>query len=714
MRAPQPLAKRAVRYALIAVCGAALLLFALMVYSYLNARTQAEQMAFARAQEEAEGAIQQIETRFGSLMEIAQSMADDLTNGQLAYQDVESRMRFEVSRRPDIDGIAVAFEPFAYDPQVRLYQVYLFQNSAGGFEFLRGATYDYTRAPDASPEVPKTAWYHNPLKNGAMWNEPFFATGAQKVLIEYGVPFYRADPQSGGRIPGGVVTIDYSLTGMASLVNVLDLGATGYGMVLSAGGIFLAHPLGELIGRATIFDLAETLNDKRLQQWGERALRGETFSEKSVDPVTGQTSWLFFMPIPKTGWRVGLVLNAAEFAPDARATIREQIGLALTGGGLAFLLAGLALRVDRGDTNRLWAWSFTFALVCVGVIVMAWTLSTTLHQIQGVGVADRASVMRYVESATRKLESDAQPPILIPTGILVQAAQFPDARSVTINGYIWQRYHKDVGESIPRGFALPQRIGEEATLEEIARRDIGEDTVIVWYMGVTLVQTYDPTRFPFDNREIAIRITPIDPGANVMLVPDLDSYALLNPALLPGVDRELTINSWRLENSAFSYRTITTNTTVGLRERNGITSAPTLYYTISARRDFLGPFIVYVVPALMVALLTFAFLAGGRKGEAYDEIVTTLTYSASLFFVLVVAHTGLRDTTAAVGLTYLEHLYVLLHVAIVGVAINTYLAVKMPTMPVISYRNNIVVKLLYWPTIAGIMLISTLYTFILT
>jgi hypothetical protein len=47
-------------------------------------------------------------------------------------------------------------------------------------------------------------------------------------------------------------------------------------------------------------------------------------------------------------------------------------------------------------------------------------------------------------------------------------------------------------------------------------------------------------------------------------------------------------------------------------------------------------------------------------GDEHD-LVSALSDAAALFFVMVVAHTALRDSIAAVKMTYLEYLYILLY-----------------------------------------------------
>lgn len=702
--------QRAVRVGLWIGCGMMLAITLFLLLSYQNRRDQLERGAFDSAQAQAESAKIEIDRIFGEIMTIAEGIAADLSQGTLAYGEIDQRLRAEMEARPDLDGLAVTFQPYVYDPDERLYQTYHYRGADASLAVLSGATYDYTIPPGSDPGAPQTAWYHHPLENGAVWNEPFLATGAGKVLIEYGLPFFRSGEQDGE--PAGVVTIDYSLQGMRDLMASLELGATGYGYIIAPSGTFLAHPVQDLVAHSSIFELAESLENDGLERDAQRALAGESFSTSDADPVTGQSSWIFYEYVPVTGWVLGLVLNKAEFLPGARATLQEQVTIALAAGAFITLFAALVLRVERGTRRSLWALSFVFALVCTGLIVLTWFAASSYGGNGGVAVTSQAAVERYLESYRERL-TVADPPIVIPTGVLVQALDFPDATSVTLNGYIWQRYPHAAPETLIRGFTLPQRIGEEATLDEVQRVAQGDEELIIWYFGVTLKQTFNPTQFPFDSRDVRVHLAPADLNHSIVLAPDLASYDLINPLLRPGVDEGVSINNWRVESSLFSYRPTSPMTSLGLISRVERSNHPELFFTISTRRNFVGPFIAYLLPGIVAAGMLFAFLLNDRQPGDKEEVVTALNYAAALFFVIAVTHTALRDSIAAVEITYMEYLFILLYLAIIGVAVNTFFVVRTPRiLQFIRFRDNFMVKLLYWPVMIGLLLVATLFTFV--
>ncbi len=695
------------------LAGLSLLLTVGLTARYLLSRQDAEREALLNARLQVEGAGTFINAEFAEVMRTAQQLADDLTSGIQPYTTIEGRLRVEMNANRDVFGLAITFAPFVYDPELRLYQMYISRDALGQYSILDGATYDYTRPQDGDPTLPNTDWYLAPIERGAMWNEPFYATGAQRVLVEYGVPFFREHPQTSEWEPAGVVTIDYSLQDTRELLARLELGATGYAFLLSGEGIFLAHPIGELVARSTLEEFATAQGDAALRDIAVNALMSEDaiFTE-TRDLLTGDDVWVFIERIPATGWALGVVIQKSEFLATPTTTLREQTAILLSGALFVTLFSAAALRVDRGEASRLWVQSILTAVVCVSAILVIWNLSAAFRPVTGTRITDNTALNRYLERHFQSSELNTAI-YTVPTGIQLLSVQFPDSISAVINGYIWQRYDETIPDEIVRGIALPQTSGEEIILDEVLEEEVDGGEIYVWYFGLKVIQDFDPTRFPFDHRSIAIRLAPADLRGRVLLTPDINGYGLFTPGALPGIDSQLLINSWGLSNSSFSYRPVAFNTNFGFNERLPRTETPELFFTLNIQRESLGPFIAYVLPAAIIAFLMFAYLVSDRPARQDIEIVTNLSYAAALFFVVAVSHNALRETIAAVGLTYLDYLFILLYVTILVVSVNFILIIKRPQLPIIRYRGNLIPELLYWPVFTGALLLVTVFIFVL-
>ena len=674
----------------------------------LQDRSRREQASLTVARSRSAEAAGKVEACVRDARIVADDIARDLSSGSLAYADLQQRVRRECEARADIDGIAVAFEPFVHDPSRKLYQTYLSRGADGSLSLLDGATYDYTLPPSDAPDRPKTAWYHTPLTAGPTWQEPFLATGAGRVLIEYGVPFFRRGEASR---PAGVVTIDFSLGQLQELLTRLELGDTGYGIVCTGKGTYLAHPDRSQVVHGSAFGRPGAV-DPGLEGAIRRALAGASTSIDYLDPVTGLDVWMLSEPIPSTGWALALVIQKEALHEGSYENFRRLTLIALASAAALLALLALSVRVERGTTAALWTVAGGISVACVAIIVLVWALAWSVERDRGVAVVSRAMVDRYIERHRLSL-TRSETLYTVPTGIDITAISFPDVGSVLVGGRIWQRWSDSIPSSVKRGFVLPQHMSEEdVIIQELARTRQGPAEEIVWRFSARLQQSFDPSRFPFDRRDVAVLLDPAEIEANVVLVPDLGAYPVISRRALPGIDRERGVLNWQFRESFFSYR-VQPAASLGLAARESRPSVPALYFNVAARRHFLGPFIAYLVPTLVAAALAFAFLMMRRAGGGgADEMLNGLSYVAALFFVVVVTHSGLRDNIGAVSITYLEHVFILLYVVIGLVVFDAFVVAHHPEWRVVRFRQNLPAKLLYWPLLAASSLLTTLMVFL--
>ena len=687
------------------------LVLAVLAGRYILLRNEIAESAFESASAQAVGAAEQLETDFGQTEDLASQLAQDLGDGTLAYDDMVPRLRALLESDPALDGITVAFDRGAYSADYDLFFAYVYRDQVEGIKVdEKESLYDYTLPPSEDPDAPETAWYYVPVTSGPAWTEPFLAAGAGRVLIEYGVPFFA--PGSAGGDPAGVVAVDYSLEGMRDLVAGLDLGRTGYGAVYADSGTYLSHPIPERIAGGNIFS-DPTLQDETFQDAARRALEGDTISIQRE--IAEGTVWDFFTPIATTGWGLVVQLSESEFLLGKDVLLNYLVAIVLAAGTFIFFLLAVLFHFDTGTRDRLWLASITFSVIGLIMIlaIIGLARNTPRDLAEGVLLTSQTTVKRLQE----ELASDYQKrglsePLALPTGILVQSARFPDPTVITLNGYLWQRVPKIEGDNLTPGAVFPQVIDEPFMFEEVYREERESETLIIWWFTLPLRQAFDPDQFPLDIYDIAIRMAPMDFANNALLVPDLEDYNVNAPYLLPGLDDTVRINSWQLLASAFSMDFREYGTNFSLAQRPTV-EVPELSFNIRIQRRFLGPFIAFFLPAFVATIMIFGFLLIEHKPDEPEEIVTALTYTAALFFVVAVLHTALRDSAAAIGLTYIEYFYILLYVLTLLVALNAYLVVKYPWLPIVSIGNNLLSKLFFWPTVVGFMLLATLYVFVI-
>jgi hypothetical protein len=688
------------------------ILFIALVGRYQILRNELANSAFSKATSQAAVAAEKLDDDFQSTMDLTSEIAQDLSAGSLAFEDIEKVLQHLLEENPTLQGITVAFDKGAYSPEYNLYYIYVYRDLEGRLQSeLQESNYDYTLPPSDDPELPQTQWYFNPANFGPTWTEPYLATGAGKVLISYGVPFFSGDNLDDK--PTGVVTVDYSLEGMRELVSNLDLGLTGFGAVFSDTGTFLSHPVPERIAVGNVFT-DPTLQEADFQDVAHQVLAGETLSVQRE--AQGQPVWDFFTPLKSTGWALVIQLSKAEYLLGVNALLYNLVVIVLAGGAFLFFLLAVLWHFDEATRDRLWLASFTFSIIGLVAILLIIGLARNTPEDLGDGVLLTSSEIykRYEENlAIDYAKRGIEEPISVPTGILIQSAKFPEPSVVTLTGYLWQRIPKIDGLEINPGVSFAQLIDEPIVMDELYHEDREDETYILWNFTSALRQSFDPQQYPLDLYDINIRLSPLDFAHNILLVPDFEAYNITAPNQLPGLDDTVQIKNWRLRASAFGMGSRQFGTNLSLPQRL-TTDIPELAFNIRIERLFLGPFIAFFLPAFVATIMIFGFLLIDQKPDDPEEIVTALTYTAALFFVVAVLHTALRDNAAAIGLTYLEYFYLLLYVLTLLVALNSFLLVKYPYLPFISIGNNLISKVLFWPIVVGFMLLATVYVFVLS
>ena len=142
------------------------------------------------------------------------------------------------------------------------------------------------------------------------------------------VPFYQEI--DGGKQLKGIVIADISLDALTELVSSIKILRTGYAALLSRNGMILAHPLKDAIMNETFFSIAEARNDPSLRELGKKMVRGET-GFVHYQSLVGFTSWMYYAPIPSTGWTLAVVFPEEELLENVRKLSMTMVVMGFAG-----------------------------------------------------------------------------------------------------------------------------------------------------------------------------------------------------------------------------------------------------------------------------------------------------------------------------------------------------------------------------------------------
>ena len=397
----------------------------------------------------------------------------------------------------------------------------------------------------------------------------------------------------------------------------------------------------------------------------------------------------------------------------------------------AELLKGLAeaeAAEDAADQQRskgisrrhrqLWTASVLISLACliaiVGISVSVRMAPTTPDPADTV-VTTRDEVTRYLAAHVPAPVRGTEPPVFIPTGLYIQSVEFTGPYTLEISGQIWQRYANDLPNDINKGVFLPEA-KEPPTLKEVYRKQLGNEEVTRWTFHAALREQFNYSRYPLGRHQIKLRMWHPDYERNIYLTPDLGAYASIDPAAVPGVDPDLVLENWDIQQAFFSYRTHRYNTDFGSSTYVTNQLHPELYYSIAVKRHLVTPFISRTIVPLVILLQLFVVIMILSRDRDHLEHFsvrpgTVVFTGAAFFFVVTIAHNSLRDEVKASGFIYIESLYIVTYFVILGVALNSVLLLARPNLKPFRNYDNLWAKVLYWPVIWLTLLIVTILTF---
>ncbi len=304
---------------------------------------EARQVALIRSRELAN----EVRLQFERPLDVARSLAGVLEGlgaaGSLDRALVNGMLAQVLRRNPDFFGVWTCWEPGAFDGRDGDFVGAKGHDGTGRF-----IPYWYRDGDEVALEalvgydVPGEGdYYLRAMESGRETVlDPFeYEVGGRKVaMTTLAVPV-----EIGGRRVGAV-GVDIALEVLQEMTTKMRFYETGFGRLLSHGGIVASHPSRDRIG-----DVAGEIQGAGGDEVLRRIRRGESWFEESWSVALKQTTFKAFAPVEigRTGtpWSFGVVaLDEEVLAASNRLFV---LPLALTGVGLAVVIAAVWLVAGR-------------------------------------------------------------------------------------------------------------------------------------------------------------------------------------------------------------------------------------------------------------------------------------------------------------------------------------------------------------------------------
>ena len=308
---------------IVLILSCTVLIFAgIFGYNYQYSRRMIERNAEENARSLTTTTVNRIETILKSIEKIPENMTYFLENTSHNKRELINLIRSVVKNNQEIYGSTVSFEPYTFDKKSLYFAPYFYKSQGKvKFTYLGGETYRYFYLD----------WYQITKElNRPVWSEPYYDEGGGNIIMcTYSMPFYKM--VSGRREFTGIATADISLEWLREIVASIKIARTGYGFLISKNGMVVTHPEKGFIMNETLFSIAEARNDVQLRKTGREMIQGKSGFVLITDFVSGKKCWLFYAPLPSSGWSLGVVFPRDELMADVISLNRTVSCLGIAG-----------------------------------------------------------------------------------------------------------------------------------------------------------------------------------------------------------------------------------------------------------------------------------------------------------------------------------------------------------------------------------------------
>jgi len=272
-------------------------------------------------------------------------LAAQLENGHIEKKTLFNCIEKLVTLNEEIFGSTVSFEPYVFDPEVRLFGPYFYRKDGAIAYTDLSKSYDYLIHD----------WYLQPKElNKTVWSEPYFDEGGGEIIMStYSVPFYRTI--EGKRIVQGVVTADISLEWLVGIISSISFLDNGYAFLVADNGVFVTHPDNSFIMKESIFSLADKHNDENLRAIGKKMAQGEEGFVPYKSIHLKKKCWMYYASLPTTKWSIGIVFPEDELFANLYSLSRTVFIIGVIGFLLLFvviiLISGAIAKPIRNLAN---------------------------------------------------------------------------------------------------------------------------------------------------------------------------------------------------------------------------------------------------------------------------------------------------------------------------------------------------------------------------
>ena len=269
----------------------------LSMISVVNSRNTIKDQIEGRMEAEMRAAEESVENELNAVTTMAEVIARSVgaTYTYTSLTAYETMLGEIITGNDTVLGSGIWFEPYAFVKSQEYMGPYIYKN---GSEIE--VTYDYS---NAEYDYFNQEYYLN-AKNSTepTITNPYYDETTGLVMSSCSAPII----VDGEFI--GCVTVDMELSSIQEMVNSIQVGKNGTGMLLDSNGVYMAGVDESLISAATPIT---SDSNASLAAAGATVMASDTGETTYQDPTYGKMD-LYYTTVPATGWKVLIRMPESE------------------------------------------------------------------------------------------------------------------------------------------------------------------------------------------------------------------------------------------------------------------------------------------------------------------------------------------------------------------------------------------------------------------
>ena len=678
------------------------------IYDYYSYNLQQHAFILQKVQQETMRLAQEVESFVTPRINPLKNLGNQIASGFLDHQKLIAELKNLLEKQEDLFSTGVFYLPETETvTEKKDLEGFLFERNDNKIIVINQKYENYKA----------TQWYVKALINQKEgWSEPY-KDSSPGQLVRFYFPFFALDKKKSNYFLKGVLTCDFALSTLENIFEKFEheFGAYSCLFLEEEEGPILYHPVKMYTDSLhTIQDAAKEPGKENRSALLEHLKTEQNGYIEGFNKIHDFNEIITYYHLTNLGWNVSVVYQSYEGTQLSPLIRHKLIHMAMS---CAFFLLLLFFLLNLYFIHRQiisWVLVFLSSFIFIMLIGLLWVLDDLKDQRfalgKGTTIETHEQSVRFLKMIARQHEGNFSLRDQVLTGIFIESFQISKDNLISIEGYWWYQYDKNTGEKFPKDKPLGFFVGaHSSSFNKIYQVQQGNKEKIGWKFNVTLYGDFHFDRYPHDHQIVSLWLRSsslIDP---IIFSPDFEAWENVDANVRKELLDEQHTIGWGAKKFYNSYLLTHFRTTLGITNSIFQKNFPEFSVHMVLRRDYINIMLGILIPIMLTLLMLFVTMIVNSLKERFS-LISLISFTGASLLATIIPHATLRSAFPF-NVPYAEYFFFITYLFTILVLINNILLSSGSRLFLIAYRNNLLPKLFFWPTVTALFFIVTLFHF---